>query len=189
MKVTVCTVLLISILMIAVISCSMPSKSSDGSEREMLSKKKLYYLDNINTTEILIEHIGIIDKPIHPILFKCSGDANAQKVEVTKIEVTSMGSPVDTALGHEITLNIDEYREVLNIIFSKSSDDMATISNFSPNAYGIFRFTIYNKQEKTVFIFRRETSIKVFKEITAILRNNTNAEIRGTLEDLLKLLE
>ena len=137
-------------LMTAAISCSNMDQSSDRleSKRGLLSEEQQYYIDNIDTVRLLIDHIGEQDTYYPCLLFKCSKDGNNKRMEVVSTD-TPEYSP-HTAFPLIIIISCNEFENVL---------------------YG---FCIYNKQQKIEYVFNSETRRKVIKEIINVLPQHRN---------------
>lgn len=143
----------------------------------MFEYKKKIYFDNISSTEILIEHIGEIDKPIYPILFKCSN-----RKEEKRIKLTSIPTAKNIKSGYCITLDKDQFKKVLDIAFSIASKRIDNSDELSD--YGTFIFKIFYVQlEITELVFDKQTSIKIFKKILLLLPDKSDE--RSMLETLL----
>ena len=159
-------------LMTAAISCSNMDQSSDRleSKRGLLSEEQQYYIDNIDTVRLLIDHIGEQDTYYPCLLFKCSKDGNNKRMEVVSTD-TPEYSP-HTAFPLIIIISCNEFENVLYIIFSKSDETIV-----DPNLMGksgTYGFCIYNKQQKIEYVFNSETRRKVIKEIINVLPQHRN---------------
>ena len=98
-------------------------------------KETMICLSNIETIEVLIEHMGPSDKPIFPIIFKYSDNAKSDSARLAKVKSERY------EVGYVVLMGIDESKQILNIISSRLS-----LSKPEPEElaeFGTFSFQIY----------------------------------------------
>ncbi len=112
------------------------------------------FTNNIENTNIIIEHIGESDKPIITVVLS----SNCDKVDIN--------SPFYCA-----ELSKDEKFSLIEM-FSKKSENEGS-GNYTE--YGSFQFKIVNGENQRIFKANREKSINIFNEMIQILTNNNTA--------------
>jgi hypothetical protein len=170
-------VFLIGILMVMIPSCSTPQRRLDISEKKRgtLNEEERFYLDNINTTELLIEHIGEQDTFIPSTLFQCFNDVDYKSGKVVDIHYSEEN-------WDRIISGYNEFKKILDFVFSKSNKSL-DVNPKNDHKIGTYRFSIYNQNKKITFIFDNKTYDEIIRKISVILKNNQ--EVVEYLKNLL----
>lgn len=112
------------------------------------------FVNNIESTNIIIEHIGESDKPIIAVVLS------------SKCDKADIGFPSYCA-----EVSKDEKLSLIELLMQKSENKDS--DNYME--YGSFQFKIADEKNQKLFKTNREKSISIFNEMLQILKNNDSA--------------